>query len=127
MLSAFYIRVLGVKKEGYDESQKLAPVLKEVCNDLGIELKDASESSAIADITKELKEAIESADIVFADANSSNQNVWYEIGFADNVKVSKVVCLNRSERILTPLEKIPPSKKAKGTKHSRKTSMDASI
>jgi hypothetical protein len=100
VLSGFLIRVLNEQKDGYDEGERLTPILREVCAEYDIDLRHAGDYHSIGSITKQVTDAIEAADIVVADANSENENVWYEIGFADSVLSEKVICLSRDDRTL---------------------------
>lgn len=100
MLDAFYIRVLNANKAGFADSEGLAAVLGEVCEALDITLRDATDYKAVATISDQITKALDDADVIFADGNSSNENVWYEIGYADRIKVRKVICLSREGRVL---------------------------
>lgn len=94
MLSfAFHIRVLNDKKEGYFFSKNVDYLLRSVCEKLGIELRNAESYNSPGIITNQIKEAIERADVIIADAASSNENVWYEIGYADRIDENKVILL----------------------------------
>lgn len=101
MLSAFLIRVLNPqKKPDFDVSEAIAEVLGGVCADLHIDLRQADHKSGVGVITQKMRRDIRDADIVFADANSPNENVWYEIGYADCVNLEKVICIFKSDRTL---------------------------
>lgn len=100
MLSGFLIRVLNSQKSGYAEGERLTPILRAACAEYDIDLRHAGDYHSIGSITKQVTDAIEAADVVMADANSENENVWYEIGFADRVLSEKVVCISRDERVL---------------------------
>jgi hypothetical protein len=93
MLNGFYICVLGNENEGYSESRHLERVITEVCMKYDIVLKNAMDYHSVGRISEQLLVAIEEADVIFADANSSNKNVWYEIGYSDKTDRKKVICL----------------------------------
>jgi hypothetical protein len=75
-------------------------VLAEIAPEFGIEVKHAGDYHVLGKISEQVVKAIVRADVVFADANSSNENVWYEIGYADHVALDKVICLSRRDRPL---------------------------
>jgi hypothetical protein len=100
MLTAFLIRVLNDQKEGFDEGERLTDILREVCGDFDIEVRHAGDYQIVGRISEQVLNAIVEADFVFADANSSNENVWYEIGYADKVLTEKVICLSHVGRVL---------------------------
>lgn len=100
MLSAFFIRVLNPAKDGFAESEELRPILQSVSAEFDLVLKDASDYASLGKISDQVTEAIQSADVIFADANSTNENVWYEIGYADRTNAKKVVCLYKRDRRL---------------------------
>ena len=100
MLRAFLIRVLNEHKDGFHESERLTEVLRIACSEFQIELRHAGDYHGIGRISEQVLSAIIDADLVFADANSNNENVWYEIGFADRVQREKVICLSLTDRVL---------------------------
>lgn len=100
MLTAFFIRVLNRDKTGFAESEQLRPVLETVSHSFDVLLKDASDYHSLGKISDQVTEAIEKSDVVFADANSANENVWYEIGYADRTNAKKVICLYIRGRVL---------------------------
>jgi hypothetical protein len=100
MLTAFYIRVLNPEKVGFQESDELRVILEKIALEFDCLLKDASDYHALGKISEQVMQAIDSADVVFADANSPNENVWYEIGYADRTNAKKVVCLYKKGRSL---------------------------
>lgn len=101
MLKGFVTRVLNPQKGmDYAESEAIWNVLVGVCADLHIDLRHADHASSLGVMTDEMLNAIRNADIVFADANSKNQNVWYEIGYADCVNQQKVICIFRADHPL---------------------------
>jgi hypothetical protein len=101
MLKGFVTRVLNPQKGAdYHESEAIWAVLVRVCADLHIDVRPADHASSLGVMTDEMLSAIKNADIVFADANSRNQNVWYEIGYADCVDQHKVICIFRADHPL---------------------------
>lgn len=97
---AFMIRVLSEQKEGFRDSENAAHLVRPICEELGLQLRDARAYNSVGVITEQIKEAIETCDVVVAEASSSNENVWYEIGFADRIDASKVILIYRNDRVL---------------------------
>ena len=100
MLVGFYICVLNPNKDGYKESRYLEDILKDTCALYDVVVKKATDYHSVDRISEQLIEAIDEADIVFADANSENENVWYEIGYSDKSNKKKVICLSEESRSL---------------------------
>src|SRR5258708_1952949 len=105
MLTTFFIRVLNEHKDGFLDSEELRPHLEAVAREFDAILKDASDYHALGKISEQVVEAIETSDVIFADANSRNENVWYEIGYADRTNARKVVCLYKRGRVL-PFDRV---------------------
>jgi len=99
MLEAFYIRVINNSKEGYAESEALYPILADVCARFDIKLSDSTDYKSVGVISNQIAAALDKADVIFADGNSTNENVWYEIGYSDRIHVAKVICLAREGRV----------------------------
>ena len=101
MLTAFLIRVLNPQKNpDFEVSETIADVLRRACDELHIELRQADHQSRVGVITETMRKDIRDSDVVFADANSANENVWYEIGYADCVNLEKVICVFHEDRSL---------------------------
>src|SRR6266480_3537181 len=98
MLEAFYIRVMNESKNGYAESEALRSILADICVQYDIILKDAGDYRSVGIISDQIANALDKADVIFADGNSSNENVWYEIGYSDRIHVAKVICLAKEGR-----------------------------
>lgn len=95
---AFFIRVLNDQKTGYAESEELEQILRHVCEQNKLRLDSARDFSTTGRITEQVLKAIHDADVVFADINTTNENIWYELGFAHSVGLNKVICLVNSIR-----------------------------
>lgn len=95
-LSAFVIRVLDKAAPEYTFSESTFFLLKEICNAEGINLIDSTLSDETGQIPFQIIENIENSDIVFAIVEK-NENVWYEVGYADKVDSSKVIVLARED------------------------------
>lgn len=95
---AFFIRVLNDQKIGYAESEELDQILRHVCEQSHLRLDSARDFSTTGRITEQVLRAIHHADVVFADINTSNENIWYELGFAHAIGLNKVICLVDSNR-----------------------------
>lgn len=95
MSFAFVIRVLNQDKEGYREGENVQFHLDRICAELGVDLRTAETFSSVGQITDIIKDAIESADIIFAEVSAPNENVWYEVGYADRINEGKVIILCR--------------------------------
>lgn len=100
MSFAFFLRVLSKKKDGFKESENASHHLKKICKGLGVELKDANSYDTIGQITETIRKAIVDADVIFVELSSSNENVWYELGYADKVDPTKIVRICRQGREL---------------------------
>jgi hypothetical protein len=100
MLNGFFIRVLNEEKDGFAASKRLYEILQRVCDDFDVSVKDSSDYHALGKISDQVTEAIRNADVIFADANSSNENIWYEIGYSDKTDARKVICLYKRGRVL---------------------------
>lgn len=89
----FFIRVLNTTRPGFTASENLSVVLKTVCKKYGMTLLDARDFNSTGRISEQVLRALADADMVFADANESNENVWYEIGYAHCIDPRKVIYL----------------------------------
>ena len=97
---AFFIRVLNPSKPGYEKSQILESILREICTNLDLELIDASDVNRTGMISTQILRALRDADVVFADANTSNENIWYEIGYTHSMNLEKVMYFFEEGRVL---------------------------
>jgi hypothetical protein len=96
---AFFIRVLNEKKEGFTDSVILEPIIKEIVRNYKIQLLKASDYNQTGRVSSQIFAALENADIIFADANSNNENVWLEIGYAFKTSPLKIIFLMKEGRI----------------------------
>ena len=98
---AFFIRVLNPGKDGFNESQQLSEgVLKYVCKEFDMDLLDASDFNSTGRISEQVLLGIKEADVVFADANTENENIWYEIGYTHCVNPKKLIYLFQKGKVL---------------------------
>jgi len=98
---AFFIRVLNPEKDGFNESQQLSEgVLKYVCKEFDMDLLDASDFNSTGRISEQVLLGIKEADVVFADANTVNENIWYEIGYTHCVNPKKLIYLFQKGKAL---------------------------
>lgn len=88
---AFFIRVLNPDKPGHDQSEIIESILSEICVDFQLELVDATDVNRTGRISNQILRSLENADVVFADANTSNENIWYEIGYTHALNTEKLI------------------------------------
>ncbi|WP_421754286.1 hypothetical protein [Croceimicrobium sp.] len=97
--TAFIIRVLNPEKPGFQDSKDLTEeIFKPICENLNIVAKDASDFNKTGRISEQVLQAIRDSDIVFADANSNNENVWFEMGYCLRENPEKLIYLFKESR-----------------------------
>jgi len=98
---AFFIRVLNPSKEGFKVSEDLAKgVLEAVCDKYKMKLLSAADFEKTGRISDQVLLGIREADVVFADINTSNENVWYEIGYTHCINPYKLIFLFKEGKSL---------------------------
>lgn len=100
-MNAFIIRILDPQKEFFEESEELShTVIRPLCEKYGISVEDASEISKTGRVSNQILRAISEADVVFAEASSNNENVWFEIGYCHKENPEKLIVLSKKDRTL---------------------------
>jgi hypothetical protein len=98
---AFFIRVLNPTKDGFEDSKNLSEgVLEQVCKNFKMKLLSAADFERTGRISDQVLLGIREADIVFADANTCNENVWYEIGYTHCINPYKLIFLFKEGKAL---------------------------
>lgn len=99
---AFFIRVLNPEKtDEFNESKQLSEgILKYVCKEFDLDLLDASDFNSTGRISEQVLLGIKESDVVFADANTANENIWYEIGYTHCINPKKLIYLFQAGRVL---------------------------
>ena len=68
----------------FDENmQNTRKAIREVVEELGMDLYVADEEVTADDISKEIKEKIENAEFIIFDLTGANPNVFYELGYTE--------------------------------------------
>lgn len=92
--------MLNPNKPGFEESNDIRRILDPVCAKYAITLRDSDDYGLPESINEKILSALLESDVIFADANQCNENIWYEIGYADRINMSKVIVLSKEDRDL---------------------------
>jgi len=68
-----------------EDMQSIRKSIREVVEELGMDLYVADEEVTADDISQEIKEKIEEAEFIVFDLTGGNPNVFYELGYAEGV------------------------------------------
>jgi nucleoside 2-deoxyribosyltransferase len=69
-----------------EQAAGIRDLIKEICEQVGVELISVDTASYTSSITGDIAEAIERADLVIADLTGGTPNVFFELGIAHGMR-----------------------------------------